>query len=132
MSGVDVQEAELQHQRIHRHRAGVIGHEHGRALRRHVRQPQPLSTPVVLPYRPQDRQEHLLGELRVEAKLVDLVVAGGAASQGVQQPTDMVGLERPDPVGLRPGGLPFRSPPRRLIDPDDLGHRPQVLARRKS
>ncbi len=61
-------------------RPGVVGH-HQRAAGRQVLGARGADAPVHAVQRAQQRQQHVLGEVDVEAEVVDLVVAGHPAAQ---------------------------------------------------
>jgi hypothetical protein len=63
------------HERVDRDRAGVVGHHQRTALGRDVLDAVHLDPEPLLRQRPQPREEESLGDLLVEAELVDLVVS---------------------------------------------------------
>ncbi len=80
VGGMVVEQRDLGHHRVERDGARVVGHDQRTALGRDVLQAARLDPEVVLVQRPQRRQQHVLGELGVEAELVDLDVAGQPAA----------------------------------------------------
>jgi len=60
---------------------GVVGDEQRPALARHVVDADDLCPEPALQQRPERGQHHLVGQVGVEAELVDLVVAGQPATQ---------------------------------------------------
>ena len=92
------------HQRVDRDRARVVGHDQRAALVGDVLDAAHLDAEPLLGDRPQQRERELLGDLGVEAELVDLVVAG-----------------QPPPEQREQLGQP-RLP---LLAPDLLGRGPQ-------
>ena len=88
------------HQRVQRDRAGVVGDDQRAALVRHVVQAGGLDAEPRPVQRPQERQQHVVGEVGVEAELVDGVVAGQAPAQEGKR-----GGERRLPVGRERSGV---------------------------
>ena len=85
MRRVVVEQRELGHHRVERDGAGVVGDHQRAALGRDVLQAAGLDPEPVLVQRPQRGQQHVLGELGVEAELVDLDVAGEPAADERQR-----------------------------------------------
>ena len=81
MRRVVVVQGERGHQRVERDRAGVVGDHQRAAVVGDVLEAGDLGAEPVLVQRAQQRQQNVLGELRVEAEVVDLVVAGEPAAQ---------------------------------------------------
>ena len=103
------------HQAVDRDRAGVVGDDQRAALGRDVLDAADLDPEPLLGDRPQRGHEEALGDLRVEAVLVDDVVAGQPAAQERQElgelglplvAEDLLGgvLERRQPVAGRDAG----------------------------
>ncbi|KUH36454.1 hypothetical protein ATE80_23580 [Streptomyces kanasensis] len=85
---VVVVDGDLHHQPVQRERARVVRHDQGAALGRDVLDAEHLHPEVLLVQGPQQRHEHLVGELLVVPELVDLVLAGEAAPQEGQAARD--------------------------------------------
>ena len=103
---VVVVQRELRHRRVDRDRAGVVGDDQRAAVGGHVLHAAGLDPEVLLVERPQRRQRDVVGEVGVEAELVDLVVAGDPAAQERQAAGELA-----LPVGA----------PRRLVDRGSTG-----------
>ena len=69
-----VEDHRVQHEAVQRQRPGVVGDQQRRAGERDVLDPAHLDPEPVPDQRPHGRQEDLLGELRIEAELVDRVL----------------------------------------------------------
>ena len=72
--------ADQRDQAVDRHRPGVVGHDQRAALSRDVFRTEHFDSEVLLRDRPDRRQDQLLGQLRVEAKLVHGVITGQTAA----------------------------------------------------
>src|SRR5205807_4496489 len=98
---------ELHHERVQRQRAGVVRDQQSGAARRDVLQPTLLHAPPAIEERPEDGQQHVLGEVGVETEVVDRIRARYASSQE---------CERALEVRLESRRRRRRSPPgRRLV-----------------
>ena len=73
--------ADRGHQRVERDGAGVVGDDQRATVVRHVVQARGLDPEPLPVERPQRRQDDVVGEVGVEAEVVDVVVAGQAAAQ---------------------------------------------------
>ncbi len=104
-----VEQRDLGHHRVERDGARVVGHDQRAAVGRDVLQAARLDPEVLLVQRPQRRQQHVLGELGVEAELVDLDVAGQPAADE-RQSGGHLALPLRQLVG--PGPAPARAPRR--------------------
>ncbi len=76
MTGDLVVDHRVQDHPVQRHRAGMVADQQGRAAGRQVLRAAHLDPEPGLHQGPEQRQEDLGGELRVEAELVDRVVTG--------------------------------------------------------
>ncbi len=98
------------HQGVDGQRAGVVGHDQRAALGGDVLDAADLDPEPLLGQRPQRREQELLGDLRVEPELVDLVVAGQPSPQQRQHLGQLrLPLVAPDLAGAvlerRPPGV---------------------------
>jgi hypothetical protein len=98
---VGIQQTELEDHRVQRNRPRVVAREQHGPVVGHVLEAAPVHPEVAAVQRPDQRREHPFGQLRVEAERVDVVLAGGAAGREVEDPADGLGLQEPDPLGLR-------------------------------
>ena len=94
------------HQRVERNGAGVVGDDQRAALVRHVVQAGGLDPEPRPVERPQQRENDVVGEVGVEAELVDVVVAGQPAAQEGER----VG-ERRLPFGRERSGVALGGSP---------------------
>ena len=108
----------LEHDRVDRQRAGVVGdHQRGARLG-HVRQPAHPDPEPALVEHPGDRHQHAAVELRVEAELVDLGLAVELAARelkDVGQPAPPAAVRRAGPRPACDG--PDRPPPAPAVVP---------------
>ena len=103
---------EHRHQAVERHGAGVVGDHERAALGGDVLQPADLEPEPLLGDRPQRGHEEPLGELAVEAVVVDLVVAlEPAAHERHQLGEAALPVGRRRPPARRPGRPPASRRP---------------------
>ena len=82
---VVVEQRQRRHHRVERQRAGVVADDQRAAVVGHVLQAARLDPEPLVVERPEGRGEHVVGQVGVEAELVDLVVAGDPAAQERQR-----------------------------------------------
>ena len=145
MRRVVVVQRDRGHQRVERDGAGVVGDDQRAARVRHVLQAGGLDPEPRPVQRPQQREDDVVGEVGVEAELVDLVVAGQPAAQERQRVRQGGLPPGRELAGLGAGSAALRSPGRprsasgRPPGPASacarrrpLGRRPASAARRRS
>ena len=106
VSRVMVEQSERGHDRVERQRAGMVTHDESAPVIGNVLQAAHLDPEPLVVERPEGRGEHVVGQVGVEAEVIDLVFTGDAATQERQRPSE---LALPLGLGTRIAPAPSRA-----------------------